>query len=293
MMTKPQELLACYGSRVATEMLANKDGVHGFLLGCYSFTLPIMMLIPAITQVFGVVSLPAVTAAYTKKNKFELKKSIESVIKMTTLVTIPAGIGIALLGPTLLSIIYPHKPTEVQIASHIVPFLGIATSLTATSTPLCSMLQAVGRVDLPVKIISIGLIIKIIVNYFLVGIPSVNIQGAGIGTIVGYALVLLVCTRCLIKETKIVPDFKQTVLKPLSAALICCFTGYFMNSFLANFSSKIIAFASAVIFAIFVYFISLFLLKVATFDDIKSLPKGEYLIKFYYNLFERKKSKKL
>ena len=279
MNTNPQALLNCYGVKIANEMLSSKDGVHGFLLGCYSFTLPIMMLIPAITQVFGVVSLPAVTSSYTKNNKLELKHSIESVIKMTTLVTIPAGIGISLLGPSLLSILYPHKVTEVNIASNIIPFLGIATILTATSTPLCSMLQAVGRVDLPVKIISLGLAIKIIVNYLLVGIPEINIQGAGIGTIVGYLFILVVSMYFLIRETKIVPNFNVTVLKPLLAGIVCGLSAFILNSFLLNIFTRIVSIIFAVFFAIIVYFFTLFLLKAVTVSDIKSLPKGESILK--------------
>lgn len=279
MNTNPQALLNCYGVKIANEMLSSKDGVHGFLLGCYSFTLPIMMLIPAITQVFGVVSLPAVTSSYTKNNKLELKRSIESVIKMTTLVTIPAGIGISLLGPSLLSILYPHKVTEVNIASNIIPFLGIATILTATSTPLCSMLQAVGRVDLPVKIISLGLAIKIIVNYLLVGIPEINIQGAGIGTIVGYLFILVVSMYFLIRETKIVPNFNVTVLKPLLAGIVCGLSAFILNSFLLNIFTRIVSIIFAVFFAIIVYFFTLFLLKAVTVSDIKSLPKGESILK--------------
>ena len=281
MNTNSQALLNCYGAKIANEMLSSKDGVHGFLLGCYSFTLPIMMLIPAITQVFGVVSLPAVTTSYTRNTKLELKRSIESVIKMTTLVTIPAGIGISLLGPSLLSILYPHKVTEVHIASNIIPFLGIATILTATSTPLCSMLQAVGRVDLPVKIISLGLVIKIIVNYLLVGVPKINIQGAGIGTIVGYTFILIVSVYFLIKETKIIPNFKVTVLKPLLAGIICGVSAFILNSFLLNIFTRIISMIFAVSFAIVIYFFTLFLLKAVTITDIKSLPKGENILKIF------------
>ena len=285
MATNPQGLLSFYGSKIANEMLLSKGGVHGFLLGCYSFTLPIMMLVPAITQVFGVVSLPAVTAAYTKKNKLKLKKNIESVLKMTTLVTIPAGIGISLLGPSLLSILYPHKLTEVSIASNIIPFLGIATALTATSIPLCSMLQAVGRVDLPVKIISLGLLIKIVVNYMLVGVPSINIQGAGIGTIAGYCFILLVSIYFLIKETKIIPNFKVTILKPLIGGIICGATAFVVNSFMNKFCNRMFSLLFAVFIAIIIYFVALFLLRAVTVDDIKSLPKGESILKLYNEIF--------
>ena len=231
MNTYPYELLNCYKGAMSPEVLTNKTA-HIFLLGCYSITLPLMMLVPAITQAFGVVSLPAVTRAYTKKDSNDLKNSIESVIKLTTMVTIPAGLSISILGPFLLRIIYPHRVNDVSIASNIIPILGIATIFTATATPFCSMLQAVGRVDLPVKIISAGLIIKIIVNYSLVGIPQINIQGAGIGTTVGYAFILIVAMYFLFKETKIMPNLRNTLLKPFLASLICgafLFLSFYFN----------------------------------------------------------------
>lgn len=54
--------------------------------------------------------------------------------------------------------------------------MGIAIIFVGTATPICSMLQAVGRVDLPVKLMAIGVAVKIITNYVLVGIPEINIQ---------------------------------------------------------------------------------------------------------------------
>lgn len=281
MRTNPGELLSFYGKIIGPEIVNSADGVHGFLLGCYSFTLPLMMLIPAITGTFGVVSLPMVTRAFTRKNKVELKKSIESVIKMTAMVAIPSGIGIAVLGSSLLRIIYSHRLGAVGIASNIVPILGIATIFMAATTPICSMLQAVGRVDLPVKIITVGLAIKIVVNYFLVGIPTINIQGAGIGTLVGYIFILLTTMYFLFKETKVKLDLTKTVLKPLFASLICGTTAFISNECFSRIFPLIVSIVLSVGIAIIIYFFSLILLKSIEEDDVKSLPKGEKLVKIF------------
>ncbi len=278
MNTYPYELLNCYKGAMSPEVLTNKTA-HIFLLGCYSITLPLMMLVPAITQTFGVVSLPAVTRAYTKKDSNALKSSIESVIKLTTMVTIPAGLSISILGPFLLRIIYPHRVNDVSIASNIIPILGIATIFTATATPFCSMLQAVGRVDLPVKIISVGLIIKIIVNYSLVGIPQINIQGAGIGTTVGYAFILIVAMYFLFKETRIMPNLKNTLFKPFLASLICGAFLYLSVHFLINFLPTLISVALSSVIAVISYIATLGIMHLITREDLKSLPKGKKILK--------------
>lgn len=94
------------------------------------------------------------------------------------LVTIPAGLGLSVMAKPIMSLLYSDggNTATVDTAASVLVILGIAAIFTSTSTPLCSMLQAVGRVDLPVKLLSVGVIIKIILNYTLVGIPAINIQ---------------------------------------------------------------------------------------------------------------------
>ena len=284
MNSNPAPLLSYYGGRITSEVINSKDGVHNFLLGCYSFTLPITMLIPAITQTFGVVSLPRVTAAWTIKDNKKLKKSINSVLKMTTLITIPSGIGLALIGNNLMRLIYPNRPLAVSIASGILPIVAIAYIFVATATPVCSMLQAVGRADLPVKIISIGLLLKIVVNYCLVGIPEINIQGAGIGTMVGYSFILAVGLFCLCRETKIIPNFKIIIIKPLIASIFCAITAYVASEFLGRFLHLAFTMGLSIFLAVIVYIISLLALHCVSREDIIMIPGGKKFLKLLEKL---------
>lgn len=284
MVNFPGELLAQYGCKISAIVLRSKDGVHGFLMGCYSFTLPLMMLVPAITQAFGIVALPSVTRSWTLKDSAKLKKSMETVLRMTMLVTIPAGVGLSVLGPGLLSVIYRNRPNAVAIAAEIIPILGIATIFTAASTPVCSMLQAVGRVDLPVKIISIGLVLKIAVNYVLVGVPQINIQGAGIGTLVGYAFILVASMYMLCRETKIVPDLVGTVVKPLVASLFCGGAAMISMNIFRNKLPILVAIAFSIIFAVVIYALILLILGALDRSDIKLLPGGKKFIKMLEKL---------
>lgn len=284
MKVNPEALIAQYSGKITPEIINSADGIHTFLLGCYSFTLPITMLIPAITQTFGVVSLPRVTAAWTIKNKEKLNKSINSVLRMTTLITIPAGIGLSLIGNDLLRLIYPRRPVTVSIASGILPIVAISYIFVATATPVCSMLQAVGRADLPVKIISIGLVIKIITNYILVGIPEINIQGAGIGTMIGYAFVLVVGLYLLCRETRIRPNFKDIIVKPLIASIICGLAAYSVLGILKNFLPLIIAMIISLILAVIVYIISVLALHGISKEDTKMIPGGKKFLKILEKL---------
>lgn len=196
-----------------------------FLNGCYGYALTLMMLVTALTQAFGTSALPSLTSAWTRGDREEIKDNMEMILKLTLCVALPAGLALSMLSWPLLNLLYGNNVIEVEIASKILQILGISVIFIATSTPICSMLQAVGRVDMPLKLMSIAMVVKISLNYTLVGIPTINIQGAAVGSLVAYLFVVVVGLYFLCKETKIVPDFVHVLIKPLIGAVVCVLIG--------------------------------------------------------------------
>ncbi len=286
MQTNPDALLNVYGSLIPDNILNNGE-THTFLYGCYGIALTLMMLVTAVTQVFGTTALPSVTAAWTSGNKEQLKKSMETVMRVTTLVTIPSGIGMSVLAEPLLSLIYHGGSVadEVDIGSRVLVVMGISVIFIATSTPLCSMLQAVGRMDVPLKLFTIGMCIKILVNYILVGIPEINIQGANIGSIVCYGFVTVMALFMLCRQTKVVPDFVSIFIKPLLAGLVCGAAAFFSEILYDIFFKQTIATMLSIVTAIIAYIIALFVFRAIKREDIMQMPKGNKILK----LLEKRK----
>jgi len=280
MESDPDSLLNVYGSLIPDEVYYGGN-THIYLYGCYGIALTLMMLVTAVTQVFGTTALPSVTAAYTSGDKEKLKKSMETVLRVTVLVTIPSGIGLSVLAEPLLSLIYssPSVANEVEIGSKVLTVMGISVIFIATSTPLCSMLQAVGRMDVPLKLFTAGMIMKIIVNYVLVGIPEINIQGANVGSMVCYGFVTVVAMFVLCRRTKVVPDFVSILVKPLIAAVICGVAAYFSEILFDIVFTQKIATILAVIVAILVYFLALLLIRAIKKEDLLQMPKGNKIVK--------------
>lgn len=279
MQTVPDKLLGVYGSLIPTEIVS-AGSTHLYLYGCYSYALTVMMLITAVTQVFGQSALPSVTRAYTAGDKRMLKNSIESVLRITTMFTFPAGLGICVLSKPILQLLYSSSvSSEIEIASRVLQVMGIAVIFIATSTPLCSMLQAIGRVDLPVKLYGIGMVIKIVLNYILVGIPAINIQGASTGSLVCYAFVCFTAVYYICKETKIIPNLVTIVIKPLLAAIGCAVTAWGVYKLTSLFIPDKLSTIFAVLCGATVYFIVLVICKGIRKRDIIMLPKGNKIVK--------------
>ena len=278
MNTNPESLMEVYRGLISSETV-QRGTTHTFLYGIFGYSAPVIMLVNSVAEMFGVSALPSITSAWVTGDRKKIKSSIETVLKMTMLFTIPAGFGLVALSGPLMNLLYSDTPSEAYIASKVLMIMGIAVIFSSTTTPVCSMLQAVGRADLPVKLLVIGMVIKITLNYSLVGIPQINIQGAGVGTLVNYMFVLIAALYFLCKETYIIPDFKSIFIKPLAAGLISALSAYFSHKFLCQIFPCKISTLIAIGIAVLIYLISMILFRAITASDIKMLPKGEKFLK--------------
>lgn len=272
-----------YSSVLAGKPLAD---IPNFLYGAYGNAQTLFNLIPAITTTFGISALPAIASAWALKDMDEMKKNTEAVLRITSLLAIPAGIGMAVLAKPIIELIYYKIADEALIAVPILQVLGVAVLFVSLMSPINSMLQAVGRADIPVKLMLIGGALKLAVNYVFVAIPSLNIKAAAWGTLVCYVFIAVSSVAVLLKNTKVKVNFTGVFLKPLFCAILCgvgAFVGYSLTNKLISLESGMLQNAVSTVvgigLAVIIYVISLFCTKTITKNDILMLPKGENLLK--------------
>lgn len=218
--TEPAPLLTMYTGSIPEENLAAPETIPNYLFGCYNMALTLFMLVPSITQAFGMSALPSVTRAYTRGVRAELKKSMETVLRMTCIFALPAGLGLSVLAEPIARLLYGDRMSTPIIGAAL-SVMGVAAIFAAVTTPLGSMLQAVGHMELPVILTLCGLLIKVVLNYILAGIPSINILGGGLSTLVSYVLVTAAEWIALRRITRIRFDVMKVIVKPAGAAVLC------------------------------------------------------------------------
>lgn len=267
------------------------DVLKTFLFGSYSLSLDFKNLVPNLAMALGISAIPALSAAWAIKDKKEIRTSVEAVIRVILLISFPAGIGMAVLSEPILSLLYARgeSAAAIPITAPILSAYGFSIFIMALSTPMTNMLQAIGKPMVPLKALTAGALAKIVINYVLVGIPSININGAVVGTIVCYIIILIISLVSLIRTTKISVNIKSVAVKPLICSVICGASAFLsfklFNSVLSFGSadsivnSKTFSTLIAVGIAAVVYLISLLLLKGIAKDDIIMLPKGEKIAK--------------
>lgn len=157
-----------------------------YLFGCYNMALTLFLLVPSVTQSFGVSALPSVTRAFQTGDSQKLKRTVEAVLRVTFLTALPMGVGLSVLAQPAALLIYGARPGTV-IVGRVLTTLGAASVFAALCGPLNSILQAMGHVELPVVLTLIGLFVKAVLDYTLAAVPRVNVLGGAVGTLVCYA----------------------------------------------------------------------------------------------------------
>ncbi len=271
------------------------DSVTDYLYGCYSAAINFKNLVPMITMNFGVSALPILSAAWATKDHKTSRVTIESVLRLTLLIGLPAGIGMAVLAEPILMLLYGSRPYLVPVAVPIMKAYGYSTALMALSAPITNMLQAIGRTDVPVKSLLIGAAIKIVGNYVLVGIPTINIQGAPYASILCYVIVVALNLYFLLHVSKVRINVTSVFFKPAFCSIVCgvaAFTSYGILSNLLEsiwpkdglmgvsmLSSGNFSVLVAIIIAIAFYVVALLFSRAISKDDVVMLPKGEKIAK--------------
>ncbi len=261
--------------------------IKNFLYGAYSMSLDFRNLIPSITMTLGISAIPTLSAAWAVRDKRKIKVSIESVMRVTMLVAMPCGIGMGVLAQPILSVFYGGDAAAangVPIAAPVLTAYGFTIFLMALSQPMTNMLQALNKTKIPLISLTIGAISKLVANFIFVSIPQLNVNGAIIGTVLCYVVVVAINMVAIVRTARVKINIMSVFLKPIFSGALCGVAAYtsfgLCNRFIPDFSLKsIFCLGISIGFGGLVYVISILLIKGIAKDDIIMLPKGEKIAK--------------
>ncbi len=267
------------------------EDTKNYLVGCYFASQDLRNIIPSITMSLGVSAIPALSAAYALKDKKTQKTTIESVLRITSLIALPAGLGMGVLSEPILTLFYGGTNSQnlIPIAAPIMAVCNYFTFFFAISSPITNMLQSIGRADIPVKSLLVGSVAKIAADIVLVSNPKYNIKGAVVGTILCYVIIVVINLAMLLKISKVKINFVSVFGKPFACAALSTVVGYMAytglehlfpaSDYTQRFNGSTISCIISVGIIMLVYLISMLLIRGLSADDIKMLPKGEKIAK--------------
>ena len=165
--------------------------------------------------------------------------------------------------------------------------LGIASIFVCIMLLTNSIMQAHGKVKLPIYTMILGGVVKVAINYMLVGNPDINIKGAPIGTLACYGLVALVNLVIVHRLLEEKPNYFFIFSKPVIASAAMGAAAWASHGLLSgviggSYMKNSLCTLCAVGIAVVVYLILVIALRMITKADLKMIPHGDKLAKLLH-----------
>lgn len=223
--------------------------------------------------------IPAVSAALARRNRKEAQKLSESALRIGLLVAMPMGMGIFALGEPIMALLI--RNTDAFIAGPLLSVLGIASIFVSIQALLNSVLQANGIVTLPVVAAILGGVAKLVVNYVLVGNPDIMINGAPLGTLACFVLIVLLELFILRRAVRRPPSFLRAAAKPaLASGSMAVAVKVTYDLFSGPLSQgNTVSTLAAILVGVVIYLLLVLILQAVTAEDLSLMPKGDKIAK--------------
>ncbi len=275
----PAEQIERCTKYTVADVAANGQEIVNSLYGMYTAKVVTMLnLVPALVVALCLPLVPAIARAFESKKMGEVAATTYQSIKFTVIFALPGAVGIGVLSDPILRTLFGTNDASFTLKL-ITPAIVCVSVVLVTN----AILQATGNVLIPVVNIAIAGAAKVIINYFLLVVPAVNINGVAIGSSACYFIYMVLNLFYVNKVTKPDMTVKDFVIKPAVSCLAMGIVVWAVNMGLTSTlgvsrMASIVCTGASVAVGGIVYVIALFKTSTLTREEVLILPKGEKLV---------------
>ena len=250
------------------------------LKGIYEFCRTIFNLPGAFITPIVISIIPAITSHLTMKNGRGVRMVEGSALRITGLIAAPCAFGLLSMSKPIVDLLTSnYTEADLQVGGMILALLGVTVLFNSVILVTNAMMQAHGDVTTPVINMIAGGVIKVIINFVLVGIPALNIVGAAIGTMICYLAIVVMNIVAMYRRKTIDLRSLTGLFKPMLAGALMGIVAWMANGLLSRMLGSSLGCLGAIGAAAVVYVVLVIVLQVITYDDCMLLPAGEKIAK--------------
>ena len=230
--------------------------------------------------------IPFAAAALARKDHAEADRIISSAFRLIAILALPAGVGLSVLSTPIERLMLPMQPEDALAAGPHLQILGIALIFICLMILTNAILQTYGKENLPIFTVIAGGVVKVVMNYILVGNPDISIHGAPISTLCCY---LTICGLNLFFVWKYSPEkprYTRLFGKPIVASAVMGAAAWAVYGLVARvlsghsaYGANALATFCGILAGVVVYGVLVITLRILQAEDVKALPKGEKIAK--------------
>lgn len=210
--------------------------------------------------------IPIIAENYILRNKKEVDKKIELSMKLSAVISLPCMLGMFFLAGPIMKLIFPGRFEGIEILR----FLSLSIPFIIVTQTTTSIMQGTGHYIAPVINLFIGCLVKIVLTWILVPIPSLNIYGAVIASVGAYVVATILNLISMKVKMKTKLKFYSSFIKPAYAAILMIVSTMFAYNFLfKKTSSNSTSCLLAILLGIIIYGVSILIFRVFSMNEIK------------------------
>ena len=261
---------AGFSHEVAKELYGQLSGFVGSLINFPQL----------LSQSVAVSLVPVIAAAHKLNNRHEMNDNVLLGLRMASIIGYPCAFGLIALSKPILLLLYPVQAESAANAASILSIMAFGLLFLVETQTITGILQGIGKPMIPVLNMFAGMVIKILLTWFLVGIPSINVNGAAIGSVAAFILTMILNYRYLTRNTKVEINKKLAFAKPFIAALIMGLSVKIFYVLVIKFipHNSIVTLLGVVV-GVVVYAALIFKTGTIKKEELVFFPKGEKLLK--------------
>ena len=216
--------------------------------------------------------VPAVSARKALNDEEGIRRESNTGLRYAFLIGFPCTVGLSLLSRQAVAFFYEGTflAEKLKLSSDLLTWQSITIVLFTVVQAASGILQGIRRQKIPMYAMIIGVSLKILLNYILIGTPGINIFGGPIASIVCYSVAMLITLFYSCRYAKLRFNWMDWIVRPGVSSAIMGITVYALRCLLpgGRLSTIIEIFAGIVVFIA-----AAIVLKAISLDELKKMLK--------------------
>ncbi|MBQ6368543.1 MAG: polysaccharide biosynthesis protein [Parasporobacterium sp.] len=248
------------------------------LIGMFSGKYWLIVNIPiALSSALASALIPSVVSSKARKSRRDVISKVRSSIQMITLIAFPCAAGIGFLSRPIIDLLFPTSDDPGKIA--LMLSVGCLTVvLYCLSTITNSILQGIDRMRIPVFHSAFSLAVNAAVLALLLWLFNMDVFAWIIADMIFALLMCILNARSLRKYLRYRQEIRYTFIKPIEASIIMGILAFFFQEMLSRVSGHSFDIVITILFAVIVYVILLFAMRIINEKKLRMIPGGTRLV---------------
>lgn len=239
----------------------------------------------SLNMAFATALVPSISSSKAIGDIETIRKRVSFSMLISMLIGMPCMIIMILFAKQILELLFPNATSGAFI--YQISCLGII--FIVLEQTISGALHGLGKMLTPAIALGIGVIIKFILNMYLIPINPSDFflggtAGAAISTVVCHAIALTIEFKILSKNINLKLDKNKFIVKPVIACLLMGTITYIFNITLFQCLNEKISTMLLILMCVIIYILLLIILRVFSEEEIYMIPYGSKIYNFLKKL---------